>query len=134
MAKRITIAFSDTNAALIESISKDLGQNKSQVVNELFNIMAPSLRIMADSFALVRAGFRDTGNQAFEGFLTGLETEFASSMQGARTTWAAAQGTEDERGETPSKARTMDPGQRPEGQQSDPRMVTRESGKKRICN
>lgn len=81
--KRIALSLDDYTLNLITSISEDLGKSKSDVVIEFFKVMGPALAHISAAKRMIDAGLKTTGEEAFLGFLRGMEMEFQESVSEA---------------------------------------------------
>lgn len=84
---RLTISLDDETYAMITKLSEDLGVSKSEVIAEVFNQMAPAMMQISAAFRLVKNGFSQIGEEAFNGFLSGMKAELDATIVHASETW-----------------------------------------------
>lgn len=80
---RVTLSLDEYSYKLITAISEDLGQTKSEVLNELMHLMGPALSHISAAKRMVDAGLKATGEEAFKGFLRGMQEDFEQSVADA---------------------------------------------------
>lgn len=81
--KRIALSLDDYSLTMISRISEDLGKSKSDVVVELLHLMGPALSHISAAKRMVDVGLKETGEEAFRGFLRGMQQEFEGSVEAA---------------------------------------------------
>lgn len=78
--QRLALSLDDYSFKLISNISEDLGKTKSEVVIELMHLMGPALSHISSVKRMVDAGLKATGEEAFKGFLRGMQEDFEESI------------------------------------------------------
>lgn len=86
---RVTLSLDEYSYKLVTAISEDLGQTKSEVLIELLHLMGPALSHISAAKRMVDAGLKATGEEAFKGFLRGMEKDFLESMSDAEAAFLA---------------------------------------------
>lgn len=86
---RVTLSLDEYSFKLLSAISEDLGQTKSEVFNELMNLMGPALAHISATKRMVDAGLKATGEEAFRGFLRGMQEDFQQSIAEAEEAFFA---------------------------------------------
>jgi hypothetical protein len=81
--QRLALSLDDYSFNLISNISEDLGKTKSEVVIELMHLMGPALSHISSVKRMVDAGLKATGEEAFKGFLRGMQQDFDESLADA---------------------------------------------------
>ena len=87
---RCTITFEPDNYNALRQASLDTGESMSALINQIMAMMLPSLGHISAAKRMVEAGLRNTGEQAFMGFLSGLKGDFDESMSEAERAFLEA--------------------------------------------
>lgn len=88
--KRVALTLSKENFDLIEAMSKDLSITKSKVVNELLSLLGPGLSYISSVKKMVDNGLKATSEEAFRGFLKGMQEDFDGSVLEAEEAFTKA--------------------------------------------
>ena len=80
---RCTITFDAENYVALKRLSADTGQSMSSLINEMFGMIMPSLCHISAAKRMIDAGLNTTGEEAFRGFLRGMEMEFQENVSEA---------------------------------------------------
>ncbi len=80
---RCSITFDHENYVALRRLSEDTGQSMSSLINEMFGMMMPSLCHISAAKRMTDVGLKTTGEEAFRGFLQGMEKEFQGNIDEA---------------------------------------------------
>lgn len=93
---RMALSLDEYSFNLISRIAEDLNQTKSEVVIELMHLMGPALSHISSVKKMVDDGLKATGEEAFKGFLRGMQQDFDDSIAQAHDAFFDKTSTEGE--------------------------------------
>ena len=83
--KRLTVTLDDYSAEILASISAGSRVSQAAVINELFRLIGPSLVQLTAVKQALDVGLVNSGHDAMQGFLDGLEKDVLGMISEAKT-------------------------------------------------